>query len=40
MQSYVPVQRAQFLPALSEPVTLPAGKTVLRIGFDVPSPLS
>jgi hypothetical protein len=40
MQSFVNAQRAQFLPASSKLVTLPAGKTVVRIEFDVPSPLS
>lgn len=40
MQSYVHAQRAQYLPALNKLVTLPAGKSVLRIEFDVPSPLS
>jgi predicted Ser/Thr protein kinase len=40
MQSMVHAQHAQYLPALGELVPLPAGKTVLRIEFDVPSPLS
>lgn len=40
MQSYVHAQRAQYLPALNKLVTLPAGMSVLRIEFDVPSPLS
>jgi predicted Ser/Thr protein kinase len=40
MRALVNAQRAPYLPALSEPVTLPAGQTVLRIEFDAPSPLS
>jgi hypothetical protein len=40
MKSFAGTQQAELLPALSRLVTLPAGKTVLRIGFDVPSPLS
>jgi serine/threonine protein kinase len=40
MQSLVNAQHAQYLPASSKLVRLPAGKTVLRIGFDAPSPLS
>jgi hypothetical protein len=40
MQSLVNTQHAQYLPASSKLVTLPAGKTVLRIEFDAPSPLS
>jgi hypothetical protein len=40
MQSLVSAQHAQYLPASSKLVTLPAGKTVLRIEFDAPSPLS
>ena len=40
MQTFAGAQQAAYLPALSELVKLPAGKTVLRIGFDVPSPLS
>ena len=40
MQSLVHAQHAQYLPASSKLVTLPAGKTVLRIEFDAPSPLS
>jgi serine/threonine protein kinase len=39
MRSLVHAQRAQYLPALSQLVTLPAGKAVLRIEFGVPSPL-
>jgi hypothetical protein len=40
MQSLVSAQHAQYLPASSKLVTLPAGKTMLRIEFDAPSPLS
>ena len=40
MQGLVNAQHAQYLPALNDLVTLPAGQTVLRIEFDVPSPLS
>jgi hypothetical protein len=40
MQSLVNAQHAQYLPASSKLVTLLAGKTVLRIEFDAPSPLS
>jgi serine/threonine protein kinase len=40
MQSLVNAQHAQYLPAPGKLVTLPAGKTVLRIEFDAPSPLS
>jgi predicted Ser/Thr protein kinase len=40
MQAFVHGQRAQFRPALSAPITLPTGQTVLRIQFDAPSPLS
>ena len=40
MQTLVSAQHAQYLPAMNELVTLPAGQTVLRIKFDAPSPLS
>jgi predicted Ser/Thr protein kinase len=40
IQSLVKAQRAQFVPASSELVTLAAGQTVLRIEFAAPSPLS
>ncbi|HZI75919.1 MAG TPA: hypothetical protein VFD73_18220, partial [Gemmatimonadales bacterium] len=40
MQSFIKVQRAQFLPARSEQVTLPTGQAVLRIEYLAPSPLS
>ena len=40
MRSFIKLQRAQFLPARSEQVTLPAGQSVLRIEYLAPSPLS
>jgi hypothetical protein len=40
MQSLVNVQRAEYRPASSEPVTLPTGEIVLRIEYGAPSPLS
>jgi len=40
IQSLVKAQRAQFVPASSELVTLADGQTVLRIEFAAPSPLS
>jgi hypothetical protein len=40
MQSFVNVQRAQFLPPRSQPVRLPTGQTALRIEYLAPSPLS
>jgi predicted Ser/Thr protein kinase len=40
MKGLANAQWAQYLPASSELVTLPAGQTVLRIEFDVPSPLT
>jgi serine/threonine protein kinase len=40
MQGLADAQWAQYLPASSKLVTLPAGQTVLRIEFDAPSPLS
>ena len=39
MQALVNAQWAEYLPASSKLVTLPAGQTVLRIEFDAPSPL-
>ncbi len=39
MQTLVKAQRAQYLPGSSKLVTLPAGKTVLRIEYYAPSPL-
>jgi serine/threonine protein kinase len=40
MRELADAQWAQYLPASSKLVTLPAGQTVLRIEFDAPSPLS
>ena len=40
MQTLVKEQRAQYLPALTEPLTLPGGEIVLRIEYAAPSPLS
>ena len=40
MKGLVNAQWAQYLPASSKLVALPAGQTVLRIEFDAPSPLS
>jgi hypothetical protein len=40
MQAFLGAQRAQYLPAALQPVTLPTGQTVLRIGYRAPSPLS
>jgi Protein kinase domain len=40
MHSFIGVQRAQYRPAWSRPVTLHTGEAVLRIGYDAPSPLS
>jgi predicted Ser/Thr protein kinase len=40
MQAFFGAQRAQYLPAPLQPVTLPTGQTVLRIGYRAPSPLS
>src|SRR5690242_2773613 len=40
MQAFLGAQRAQYLPAPLQPVTLPTGQTVLRIGYRAPSPLS
>jgi hypothetical protein len=39
MQEVIHVQRAQFRPARSQPLTLPDGQTVLRIEYAAPSPL-
>ena len=39
MEGLANAQWAQYHPASSKLVTLPAGQTVLRIEFDVPSPL-
>ncbi len=40
MQEIVKEQRAEYLPPLSKPIPLPGGQTVLRIGYDAPSPLN
>jgi hypothetical protein len=40
MQAFLGAQRAQYLPAALQPVKLPTGQTVLRIGYRVPGPLS
>ena len=40
MRAFIGVQRAQYRPAWSQQVTLRTGQTVLRIGYDAPSPLS
>ena len=40
MQAFLGAQRAQYLPAALQPVTLRTGQTVLRIGYRAPSPLS
>ena len=40
MQSFIGAQRAQYLPASVEQVTLRTGQAVLRIGYSTPSPLS
>jgi hypothetical protein len=39
MQTLIAAQRAQFLPATVQPLTLPTGAAVLRVGFSAPSPL-
>jgi len=40
MRKFIDVQRAPFHPAWAQQVTLPAGPSVLRIGFGAPSMLS
>ena len=40
MQAFIDAQRAQYLPASVQQVTLHTGQTVLRIGYAAPSPLS
>ena len=40
MQAFIDAQRAQYLPASAQPVTLSTGQAVLRIGYGAPSPLS
>jgi hypothetical protein len=40
MQAFIDAQRAQYLPASVQQVTLRTGQAVLRIGYSAPSPLS
>jgi len=40
MQSFIGSQRAEYLPAWVQQVTLSTGQPVLRIGYSAPSPLS
>jgi hypothetical protein len=40
IQALIDAQRAQYLPASAQQVTLPTGQPVLRIGYGAPSPLS
>jgi serine/threonine protein kinase len=40
MQSLIGTQRAEYLPAWIQPITLRTGQAVLRIGYGAPSPLS
>jgi hypothetical protein len=40
IQSFIHGQRAEYLPAWSQPIKLPTGQIVLRIGYTAPSPLS
>jgi len=40
MQAFIEAQRAQYLPASVQQVTLRTGQAVLRIGYSTPSPLS
>jgi predicted Ser/Thr protein kinase len=40
MKAFLRAQRAQYLPAWVQPVTLPTGQAVLRVGYGAPSPLS
>jgi predicted Ser/Thr protein kinase len=39
MRAFIDAQRAEYLPGSVRQVTLPAGRTVLRIGYGAPSPL-
>jgi Protein kinase domain len=39
MQGFIAAQRAEYLPASVQQVTLPTGQAVLRIGYSAPSPL-
>jgi hypothetical protein len=40
MQAFIDAQRAEYLPASVQQVTLRTGQAVLRIGYSTPSPLS
>jgi hypothetical protein len=40
MQAFIDAQRAQYLPAWVQQITLRTGQAVLRIGYGAPSPLS
>ena len=40
MNAFIDAQRAQYLPASVQQVTLRTGQAVLRIGYSTPSPLS
>ena len=40
MQAFINAQRAQYLPAWVQPLTLRTGQAVLRVGYSAPSPLS
>ena len=40
MRSFIGTQRAEYLPAWVQQVTLSTGQPVLRIGYGAPSPLS
>jgi hypothetical protein len=40
MTAFIDQQRAQYLPAWVQPITLRTGQPVLRIGYGAPSPLS
>jgi hypothetical protein len=40
LQAFLGAQRAQYLPAPLQPITLRTGQTVLRIGYRAPGPLS
>jgi hypothetical protein len=40
MQSFISAQRAQYLPASMQQITLRTGQAVLRIEYRTPSPLN
>jgi serine/threonine protein kinase len=40
MKAFIHAQTAQFLPAWVQPVRLPTGQDVLRVGYGAPSPLT